>query len=116
MPSVLSINTGISSKMGSKIRRIDHPVFGVLLGIIAPLLGCVIYYYVQSAEMNGLEVSMYMEMLSRPKILSMILSWSLLVNLAIFSLFNRFDLLRLAQGVVWATILYGILIIYLKLS
>ena len=101
--------------MGINGRRLDHPALGVLIGIIAPLLGCFVYYFVQSAEMHGLAVDTYMDMLKEKKILSMILSWSLLANLAVFSLFNRFDKLRLAQGVVMATLLYGILIIYLKL-
>ncbi|MCP4121045.1 MAG: hypothetical protein GY751_04770 [Bacteroidetes bacterium] len=101
--------------MGSNSSKLDHPVIGVIIGMVAPLFGCFIYYFVQSAEMHGLEVSTYMEMLKDNKILSMILSWSLLVNLLFFSLFNRFDKVRLAQGIVWATILYGVLIIYLKL-
>ena len=35
--------------------------------------------------------------------------------LAVFALFNRMDFLRAAQGVVISTLLYGMLIIYLKL-
>jgi hypothetical protein len=65
--------------------------------------------------MHGLTISDYIRMLQNKNILSMILSWTLLANLAVFAVFNRMDLLRAAQGVVISTMLYGILIIYLKM-
>lgn len=96
-------------------RRWDHPLTGIVLGIIAPVAGVILYYFVQSAEMNGLAVDEYRQMLADKGILSMILSWSLLVNLAVFAVFNRVDFLRAAQGIVISTLLYGMLIIYLKM-
>ncbi len=102
--------------MGMNRRRFDHQLAGILVGLLAPLLGCVVFYYVQSAEMNGLAVEEYLKMLRIPKILGMILTWSLLANLVVFSIANRVDWLRLSQGIVYATLLYGIFIIYLKIA
>ena len=93
----------------------DNPILGILLGLLAPLLGVIVFYFVQSAEMHGLTIEVYLEMMGSKRIMSMILSWSLLANLAVFAMFNRIDFLRTAQGVVISTILYGILIVYLKI-
>jgi hypothetical protein len=96
-------------------RTWDHQITGMLLGAAAPLAGVFVFYFVQSAEMHGITVAEYQVMLGDKRILSMILSWSLLANLAVFAIFNRLDLLRSAQGVVFSTLLYGMLIIYLKM-
>lgn len=101
--------------MSSNRFRLDKLGLGMLTGILAPFLGLVVFYFVQSAEMNGLEVDEYMDMLSNQNILSMILSWSLLANLACFALLNKLEMLRAAQGVVFSTLLYGMVIIYLKM-
>lgn len=92
------------------------PWAGLVAGLVAPVLGVIAFYFVQSAEMGGLSPDDYRAMLRDAGILSMILSWSLLANLAVFALAVQFDKWRVAQGVVWATLLYGVVIIALKLS
>lgn len=96
-------------------RKLDHFIPGMIGGLAAPVLGVFIYYFVQSVEMGGLSVSDYRLMLAKPNILSMILSWCLLVNLGLFVLADRLSMAEAARGVIGATMVYGLVIIILKL-
>ncbi len=100
-------------------RRFDNQVFGLMVGLILPIIGALLYFFVQRAYMSGqsyelLTFETYKEMLSTKRVLASILTMGLLLNLVVFFVANYLNKLRLAQGVVAITIIYAFIIVVLK--
>ncbi len=90
----------------------DHLLTGLIPGLIMPMLIGIGYYFytfgIGSSE-NYLDVFMREEMLSP------LLAIGCFFNLVIFFVMLRKYMERSAQGVVMATILYGVWIIVMKM-
>jgi hypothetical protein len=89
----------------------DRLSTGLIAGVISPpisfFLFCVIYFPDENV----------MEILKRyfdRNVLTHVISLSALINLPLFFTFLGFNCERSAQGVIGATILYGLLIVFLK--
>lgn len=81
-----------------------HKVFiGVFLGIIAPML---VYPLVYKYYVPGQEFGKF------PFFFNVTLKISVLINLALFFLFLNLNKNKSAQGVLGATILYALFILY----
>jgi hypothetical protein len=76
---------------------------GLLLGLLAPVVGFVIYatMYVKDLFIGTREYQ------------SPVLSISLIANLALFFLLDRWDLYKAMRGVIMATMIYGLVIVLL---
>lgn len=98
-----------------KRRKYDNMVIGIVVGLLAPFLGFVLYgwgwaaYYHNSFSYFVNRVFLGMSQMQSP-----IVSLSLLINLIPFFLFLRFKRYRSAQGVVAALFIYVPLVLYLK--
>lgn len=80
-------------------------------GLIAPLLGFYLYYLSLFRQM---ELADFFKGLQANNTLAAAISLSLLANLALFFILDRFGKLRTQQGVIAATFIYGFCIMYLK--
>ena len=93
-------------------RRDSFPV-GFTLGFVFPLVAfALIYIFWFYDGMMSLEFLRYLRV--RPNILAAVLSLSLILNLPVFFLNIWGYRNNTARGVIFATMIYGAIIIYLK--
>lgn len=92
----------------------DNLKFGILLGILGPLLAMFIYYFwVFSRTISFRE---YVYVLAHNKqLLTAISSISLLANAVLFTIYINTHRDKTAKGVFVATLIYGIFVLIYKL-
>ena len=98
------------NKMINK-NKFDHQFIGLILGLLAPTLGIIIFFYSKFSESN---LSEFLTISIQEKMLSPLLSLCAVINLAVFYLFIQFDKLQTAKGIILATFIYGLAIVLLK--
>jgi hypothetical protein len=92
----------------------NAPVFGLIIGLIMPLIGVVItYFLVGGGEPFSLFIS---RLANNGKQSSMILSLSCLLNIIPFLYYTNKRLDLTARGVLLATMLYFVLFLLLKFA
>ncbi len=89
----------------------DHLLIGLLIGLLAPSIGILIFYYA-NFEMKSFDD--FLDISIRQKLLSPLLSLCCVINLALFYLFIQFDHFLSARGVILSTFIYGFVIVLLK--
>ncbi|MFY0643593.1 MAG: hypothetical protein JXR19_03935 [Bacteroidia bacterium] len=95
------------------MKKWDHRLIGLSLGIVGPIL---ILYGVNVYQFPHMSFFEFIGNGYNIKMLSTWLKPAVLFNLAIFMLFINLYKNRSAQGVVFATIIYGLLIAYLTFA
>lgn len=96
------------------ILKKDNLKLGILLGILAPLLAMLIYYFWNFSR--ALSISEYIFVLRTNKpLLTAITSISLLANAVIFTFYINTHRDQTAKGIFVATLLYGIFVLVYKL-
>ena len=92
----------------------DQLKFGILLGILGPLLAMTIYYFWVFSRTIGF--GEYFYVLSHNKqLLTAISSLSLLANAVLFTIYINTHRDKTAKGVFVATLIYGIFVLVYKL-
>lgn len=87
-------------------------LIGTLTGLLVPAFLMSIIYAVKFGESTFLS---FVETTIEQGVAAPIVALSLLGNLGLFFLYLRFDKLWATRGVMIATLLYGLLMLYLKL-
>ncbi|HEY4154160.1 MAG TPA: hypothetical protein VGM24_02005 [Puia sp.] len=96
------------------ILKKDDLRLGIVMGIIAPLLAMLIYYFWNFSR--SLTISEYFFLLRTNKqLLTAISSISLLGNAVIFTVYINTHRDQTAKGIFVATLLYGIFVLVYKL-
>lgn len=98
---------------GIKSKKWNNYWLGFGLGLIVPCL-FLIGYWLYSYSFMPL-IPMFILYLLKGKVLAPVISLCVIPNLAIFYLFLNAEKFRSSRGAVFATILYGFLIMYLKI-
>lgn len=93
--------------------RFNTLLIGLLAGIIFPIIFIFVFYFFSN---NSLSLIKYFEHLIKYEYMSHIVGLSAVSNLVLFSVLNKKDLLNAARGVVFATMLYVILVVILKFT
>lgn len=94
-----------------KMKFKDSLLFGLILGLLIPVLGVLIFYYSKFAAVDLLQ---FIQVATKHKVLSPMLSLCAILNLGTFYLFLNKNLYLTARGIILATILYGVTIVVLK--
>lgn len=89
----------------------DHLLIGLISGLICPSIGIYSFYLVNSSSETVLK---FLQLTIEGKILSPLLSLCAVINLGIFYIFIHFEHYYTARGVIFATMLYGVIIVLLK--
>ncbi|MBA4321658.1 MAG: hypothetical protein C0408_02455 [Odoribacter sp.] len=90
--------------------KYDNLIFGLISGVLLPaLVGLIIFAFTA----HGRSLISYLERIAYGNIVTHAITLCVFPNVIIFLLFNRFDMLRAARGVlaitiVWASIVFGI--------
>ena len=91
----------------------NSQLLGFILGIIGPMIGAVIYYFMQFSHMPLQE---FFEMAIETDQLGSVISLSVIFNLFIFFFFIWKNLALSARGVILATFVYVLIVILVKFT
>ena len=96
------------------ILKKDNLKFGILLGILGPLLAMLIYYLWIFSRTISLTEYFYV-LRNNKQLLTAISSISLLANAILFTIYINTHRDQTAKGIFVATLLYGIAVLIYKL-
>lgn len=92
--------------------KYDKIITGVISGAFFPVVvGLIVFAFTA----HGKTLSTYLERISQAGITIHAITLCVFPNVIIFLLFNNFDMLRAAKGVLGMTILFAIVVFVLKL-
>lgn len=92
----------------------DNFVFGLVLGLFAPVLGLMAFKFTKFAMFSFEETFRFMLMESGYRTLSVALSLSLLLNAALFTYYINTHRDNTAKGIFVTTLVYGLIILSIK--
>ena len=92
--------------------RLNQPIVGLVIGLIMPLLGLIVVYFVLAGGMSFEEFLTHTS--NSGDFAGKVITLSVLANLLPFLYFNRRRLDYTVKGIVIATVLYMVLFIYIK--
>lgn len=95
------------------ILKKDNLRLGLILGIIGPVLGLVVIYFI---KFPGIPFSEFIdEFFHNNKLITSIGSLSLLANVILFTIYVNTQRDKTARGIFLVTLVYGIAILILKI-
>lgn len=93
----------------------DNLRFGILLGLIAPIIGLILYYFI-SFYSNGIAFIEFLSYLKQYRaLLTGVSSVSLVANAVVFTIYINSHRDRTAKGIFFATLIYGVTVLIIKL-
>lgn len=96
------------------ILKKDNLKFGILLGILGPMLAMLLYYFWVFSRTIHLSEYFYV-LRTNKQLLTAISSISLLANAILFTIYINTHRDKTAKGIFVATLLYGITVLVYKL-
>ena len=90
----------------------DNFVFGIALGIIAPMIGFLIYKLVKFKELSLPEMFQWLKM--NPSLITVFISVSLLANAILFTIYINSNRDKTAKGVFIMTMFYAVIALVFK--
>ncbi len=98
--------------MTAKKRKfLDYQIVGVILGLIAPMLGIYLFYWFSPITVSFKE---FVHMSFTGKLVEKVLSIGLMANLLIFLGFFGLKMDRVCRGIILSTLIYGFFILIFK--
>lgn len=91
--------------------KYDRIIGGVICGFIFPFIIGIIIFLFSSGEMSP---GSYLSRLKESDIITQSITLCVFPNIFIFLLFNRFDMLRAARGMLAITIIWAIVVFAVK--
>ncbi|GEO08026.1 hypothetical protein [Segetibacter aerophilus] len=85
----------------------DDLKLGIILGFIAPIVGMLLYYFIQFKSVMSFGEFVHIILVQRT-LLTALVSVSLVANAAIFTLYINKRLDQTAKGIFIATCIYGV--------
>lgn len=92
----------------------DNLKFGILLGILGPLMAMLLYYLYNFSGTISIREYFYVLHTNKP-LLTAISSISLLANAVLFTVYINTHRDKTAKGIFVATLIYGIVVLVYKL-
>ncbi|NOT52441.1 MAG: hypothetical protein HOP10_14315 [Chitinophagaceae bacterium] len=96
-----------------KIFKKDNLRLGLVLGLIGPLLGLVIIYFIKFPSYSFMDFLTYF--MNDNKLITSIGALSLLANVVLFTIYVNTHRDETAKGIFAVTVIYGIVILILKI-
>ena len=97
------------------ILKRDTIKLGLLLGFVGPLLGIFLYKFVKFKIFTLKETFQYMLYEPGHKTLSVALTLALFVNAVLFTIYLNTRKDKTAKGIFLVTLVYGVVVLFLKL-
>jgi len=92
----------------------DNFLLGIVLGLIAPLLGILLFKFVKFNVFSFKETFEYMILEPGYKTLTVALTLSLLLNALLFTIYINSSKDKTAKGIFALTVIYGLLVLIIK--
>jgi hypothetical protein len=92
----------------------DNVKLGALIGLVAPLLGILLFKFYKFSVFSFKEIFQFMALEPGHKTLSVALSLSLLLNALFFTLYVNSGRDKTAKGIFITTLVYGLSVLLLK--
>lgn len=92
----------------------DNFLMGLLMGLLAPILGIVVFKWVKFKMFSLGETLQFMYLEPGYKTLTVALSLSLLLNLVLFTLYINNQKDKTAKGIFATTLVYGLFVLIIK--
>ena len=92
----------------------DNLVFGLILGLIAPVFGILIFKWYKFGIFSMTEFITFIRLEPGFKTLSVALSLSLLMNALLFTLYINAGKDNTAKGIFGTTAIYGFIVLLIK--
>lgn len=96
------------------ILKKDNLKLGLVLGLLGPLLGLVVIYFIKYSSFSFSDF--LDQFLTTPSLITAIGSLSLLANVIFFTLYVNTHRDKTAKGIFLITVIYGIAILVLKIT
>ena len=90
----------------------DSFVFGLALGFVAPVLGFMLFKLYKFQGLSTAEMFQWMKM--NPNLISVSISFSLLANAILFTIYINGHRDKTAKGVFLITVLYAVVALFFK--
>jgi hypothetical protein len=94
--------------------RKDSLQLGIILGLLAPILGLVVVYFVKYFRVNATFTEFLLVMRDNKEMLTGVSSLSLLANVVVFTVYINSRRDKTAKGVFLSTLVYGITVLLIK--
>ncbi len=91
--------------------KFDRVITGLLSGVIFPVFVGVVIFLFSSVSMS---LSAYLTRIAETKIITHSITLCVFPNIFIFLIFNRFDMLRAAKGMLAITIVWAVIVFAVK--
>lgn len=91
----------------------DNLRLGLILGLLGPLVGLVVVYFIQFPSLGFKEFLDYF--MHENRVITNVGTYSLLANALLFAIYVHFDKAQTFKGIFIITLFYGIGILVLKL-
>jgi hypothetical protein len=92
--------------------KYDKMVFGIISGVLFPaIIGLTVYIF----SGHGRSLTSYLERISDANIVTHAITLCVFPNVIIFLLFNRYDMLKGARGILAATIAWAAIVFAIKI-
>ena len=92
----------------------DNFLLGIVLGLIAPLMGILLFKFVKFSVFSFKETFEYMIFEPGYKTLTVALTLSLLLNALLFTIYINSGKDKTAKGIFVLTVVYGLLVLIIK--
>ncbi len=92
----------------------DNFLMGIVLGLIAPLMGILLFKFVKFNVFSFRETFEYMILEPGYKTLTVALTLSLLLNALLFTIYINSSKDKTAKGIFVLTLIYGLLVLIIK--
>ena len=93
------------------VEKYDNLLSGLISGFVFPIIiGLVVYLFTA----HGMSLISYIERIKDAHIVTHAITLCVFPNVFIFLLFNRFDMLRAARGLLAATIVWAVIVFGFK--
>ncbi len=92
----------------------DNFLMGIVLGLIAPLMGILLFKFVKFNVFSFRETFEYMILEPGYKTLTVALTLSLLLNALLFTIYINSSKDKTAKGIFVLTVIYGLLVLIIK--
>ena len=96
------------------ILKKDNFLLGIVLGLIAPLMGILLFKFVKFSVFSFKETFEYMIFEPGYKTLTVALTLSLLLNALLFTIYINSGKDKTAKGIFVLTVVYGLLVLIIK--
>jgi hypothetical protein len=97
-----------------KVFKKDNLKFGIIIGLVAPILAMIVYYYWNFSRAMSLSEYIYL-LKTNKSLLTGVSSLSLVANAVFFTIYINTHRDKTARGIFVATLLYGIGVLIYKL-